>query len=173
MRSGRPGRGRRAPVDRTALVITVIGWCSATGCIQPGMVSTGTMALDTNDTGKTSSDMPGAARTLPAIRPIHTNTHMKAKPNSVHGPKAARASSTPPCRRNPTAKPMAVVTARPRTSRPVSATARPAMSASRDTGSNRRRSVTPARGLRPPRDDTLLPVNRTLVTTQPGTRKST
>ena len=37
--------------DRTALHMTVMGWCSATGCIQPGRVSTRTYALDMKMTG--------------------------------------------------------------------------------------------------------------------------
>ena len=54
------------------------------------------MALDTNDSGKISSDMPCAACTFPATRPSQTKTHMKAKPNTRVRPKAASASITVP-----------------------------------------------------------------------------
>src|ERR1019366_1319761 len=40
-----PGAGSPRASDRTALHMTVMGWCSATGCIQPGRVSTRTYAL--------------------------------------------------------------------------------------------------------------------------------
>ena len=125
-RSSPASDGSPSASERTALVMTVIGWCSAIGCIQPGIESTGTLALDTNDSGKTSSDMPWAAWALPATRPSQTNIHMKANPNTTHRPNAASASATVPWRRNPTANPMAAVAARPRASRPVSATTRPA-----------------------------------------------
>jgi hypothetical protein len=150
--------------ERTALVMIVIGWFSATGCSQPGIESTGTIALDTNDSGKISSDIPWAACTFPATRPSQTNTHMKANPNTRVRPNAATASTIVPSGRKPTATPMAAVAARPRASRPVSATTRPARTAVRDTGSDFSRSVKPSSMSCATLDEALDPVNRTLVT---------
>jgi hypothetical protein len=62
---------------RTALIITVTGWCSAKGCSQPGIESTGTYALDRNVNGTTISvDMPCAACALPPTRPRVRNTQL-------------------------------------------------------------------------------------------------
>ncbi len=63
---------------RTALMITVTGWFAANGCIQPGMLVIGTLALDTNENGITSIDNPCAACALPLTSPIVMNTHVKA-----------------------------------------------------------------------------------------------
>jgi hypothetical protein len=67
--------------------------------------------------------------------------------------------------RNPTAKPMAVVTASPKASSTDSASTRPPSSAVRDTGSDRSRSVIPRSRSSATPEAALLPVNRTLVTT--------
>jgi len=50
---------------RTALVIGVMGWFWANACIQPGMVATGTYALETKDNGKAKSERLCAACGLP------------------------------------------------------------------------------------------------------------
>ena len=59
---------------------------------------------------------------------------------------------------------MAAVAARPRASRPVSATTRPARTAVRDTGSDFSRSVKPSSMSCATLDEALDPVNSTLVT---------
>jgi hypothetical protein len=46
---------------RTALIMGVSGWCSAKGCSHPGMVLTGTKALETKVSGVTSTEIPWAA----------------------------------------------------------------------------------------------------------------
>ena len=53
------------------------------------------MALETNDSGKISSDMPWAAWTFPAMSMV-TNIHMKANPNASTRAKAASASMLKP-----------------------------------------------------------------------------
>ena len=78
-----------------------------------------------------------------------------------------------PWRRKPTRKPMAVVMTRPQVSRAVSASARPASSAGRDTGSERSRSKKPFSTSSATPAAAPMPENSTPVTTKPGTRKST
>ena len=60
--------------------MAVMGWCSANPCIQPGMVATGTYALDTEDSGKTRNERLWAAWGLPDMSPRATNSQQKAKP---------------------------------------------------------------------------------------------
>ena len=71
------------------------------------------------------------------------------------------------------AKPIAVVMARPQASTPVSASVRPASNAPRDTGSDRSRSKKPCSTSSATPAAVPVPANSTLVTTKPGTRKST
>ena len=133
----------------------------------------GTYALDTKVSGNTSNDMPCAAWALPASNPIVMNNHKKAKPNRTHRAKAARLWGTLPWTRNPTAKPMATVTARVQASTPVSATARPASTAARGIGRLRNRSTNPCSRSSATPAAVIIPANSTDVVTNPGTRKST
>jgi hypothetical protein len=153
--------------------MTVIGWCSAKPCIHDGIVEVGTYALDTNVSGKTSSDMPWAASALAENRPSARNSHSKAKPNSTSRPNAARPWGTSVDRRNPVAKPTAMVTPRVQTSRPLSAIARPTTAAARGMGSERSRSKNPdwASSATPVAEP--VPANRIVVVTNPGTRNLT
>ena len=68
---------------RTALIITVIGWWSANGCIQPGIDSIGTLALEMNENGITSIDMPFAAWALPATSPRKMKIQVHANPHTM------------------------------------------------------------------------------------------
>ena len=69
------------------LTMAVMGWWLAKACIQPGMVDTGTYALETKVSGNTRNDRLCAACGLPANRPSATKSQQKAKPNSAHMPK--------------------------------------------------------------------------------------
>src|SRR5581483_8452461 len=165
---------RRPPTrHRTASTMTVIGWWSAIGRIQDGIVDTGTYALDTNVSGKTSMAMPCAACALPDTSPIVTNIHSNANPNTLHRPNARSAWGTSVCSRNPTANPIAVVTARLHASNAVSASARPSTAAERGIGSERNRSEKPCSASSATPAVAPLPANRIVVVTNPGTRKST
>ena len=61
--------------------------------------------------GNTIIPIPCAAWPVFASSPIATNIHSNAKPNTTTRPNAASPSATLPCRRKPTAKPIATVTA--------------------------------------------------------------
>lgn len=67
----------------------VIGWCSATGCSQPGIDATGAYALETNVSGNTMNARFCAACALPDTMPSATNTHSNANPNARIKPKLA------------------------------------------------------------------------------------
>ena len=63
---------------RTELMITLMGWLAAKGCIHPGIESTGTLALEMNENGITSIDRPCAAWALPATRPMKMKIQVNA-----------------------------------------------------------------------------------------------
>ncbi len=137
----------------------------ANGCIQPGIVATGTYALDTNVSGNTSNDRPWAAWAEPATSPISMNIHVNEKPKMITSRKANSAPATEPWGRNPTAKPIAVVTAAPHATSTVSARARPPATANRGIGSERRRSTTPCWRSSATPEAAPIPENSTPVTT--------
>ena len=101
------------------------------------------------------------------------NSHVNAKPNTTTRKNAMSESVTDPAGRNPTANPIAVVTAAPQATRTVSASARPAATAVRGIGKERRRSTTPVWMSSATPAAAPVPANSTPVTTYPGTRKST
>ncbi len=67
-------------VGAVALAFALIGWLAANGCIQPGIESTGTLALETNENGITSIDMPWAAWAFFDASPMKMKTHVQLKP---------------------------------------------------------------------------------------------
>ena len=71
---------------RTALMITLIGWFAANGCIQPGIELTGTLALEMNENGITSMDRPCAAWALPATSPMKMKIQVNAYAGDEHEP---------------------------------------------------------------------------------------
>jgi hypothetical protein len=75
--------------------------------------------------------------------------------------------------RNPTANPIAAVTISPQVFQAVSATARPVRKQSRGTGRERSRSTNPCCRSSAAPVAAFIPVNRTPVVINPGTRKST
>ncbi len=75
--------------------------------------------------------------------------------------------------RNPTANPIAVVTANPHTNMAVSPSTLPAITEARGMGRLRRRSNNPPSRSSAMPAAAFMPVNRTLVMTKPGMRKST
>ena len=77
---------------RTALMITLTGWLAAKGCIQPGIDSTGTLALEMNENGITSIDMPCAAWALPETRPMRDEHPGEGVAGDQHEQEAERRS---------------------------------------------------------------------------------
>ena len=67
-------------LPRTELMMTLMGWFAAKGCIHPGIELTGTLALEMNEKGMMSIDMPWAAWALPATRPMKMKIQVNAKP---------------------------------------------------------------------------------------------
>ena len=94
--------------------------------------------------GKTTSAKPCAACAETGDH-AHEQEH-PLEDEAEEQDEAAAASAAPqlPCRRNPTRKPIATVTASPQTWMPVSASARPISTALRGIGSERRRAISPA-----------------------------
>ena len=147
---------------------------AANGCIQPGIVSTGTYALDTNVSGNTSIDMPCAACADPETRPMRMNIHVNANPNTSDQPEGdervddesgrAEADGEADRQRGDDA---------PRDERGVGEGPPDRQRQPRDRQRAQaverhrvvRSSATPAAA--------LIPENSTPVTTKPGTRKST
>jgi hypothetical protein len=68
--------------------MAVIGWFSAIGCIQPGIESTGTYALDTHVSGNTSGECPGRPGRCPveeAVLDVLGHAGGGAGPREQHG----------------------------------------------------------------------------------------
>src|SRR5262245_10633281 len=101
------------------------------------------------------------------------NNQQNANPNSTVRPTATSVSIGDPVGLNPTATPTASVVTTPQATSTVSASARPAASATRGTGSERKRSMTPRCESSATPAAAFMPENSTPVTTKPGTRKST
>src|SRR4051794_2080996 len=80
---------------RTALTVIVIGWCSAKGCSQSGIVAVGTNALDANTSGKTSGKLAACALSaLGTDSPTSAKNHEKEKENASSIPIARNSDAT-------------------------------------------------------------------------------
>ena len=156
---------------RMAPTMAVTGWFSAMGCIQPGIDSTGTYALDTKTSGNTENEMPCAACALPEMRPRKICSQLMAAAKMTHSPNAAMVLRNVPCTRKPTAKPTTMVTKVPHMISAVSAMDRPNSTAARGIGNERNRSYRPlsASSATP----TAPLANRPLTAASAGMRKST
>ena len=98
---------------RTESTMYVTGWCPAIAFRTPGIVLTGTNALDTNVNGTSISDIPCAAWALPAKRPSVMKIHSNANANKTMSRNARIPAETEPPRRKPVAKPMIVMIVSP------------------------------------------------------------
>ncbi len=152
----------------------VSGWCSANACIQPGIDSTGTYALETNVSGNTSSAIPCAAWALPANSPSVMNSHSNANPNTTHSPNARQRVRRGPVHPEADGEPDRDRDDRgPTRAQAVSASARPARTELRGIGSDFSRSTNPCSRSSATPVAAPMPENSTPVVTNPGTRKST
>jgi hypothetical protein len=154
---------------RTASVTSVTGLWVTTAWSQPGMLAAGANTELANVSGITT--MNPAICTDSALRsevPISAITQDSAKPQVRIRPKAASASTTPVCGRKPKATPTATVITAPQPMRVTSATIRPATTALRAIGRDRKRSMRPlAKSLFRP-TAVCVAMNATPWTTSPG-----
>ncbi len=114
--------------------------------------------------------IPWAACALPANRPMVMNTHSNANPNRITSPKAASPSIGEPCRRNPTAKAIAAVTAVLHVKIAVSASTLAVSAELRGIGNDRSRSMKPCSRSSAIAAALPIPTNSTPVAMNPGTR---
>ena len=150
-----------------------MGLARAKLCSHPGIVLRGTKTELANTSGKIHTKLADwAVSTSRSTRPMVAEIHDMAKPNPRATPSATRAGSTPMWMRKPMSVPtrtMRTTTARLRT---VSEMVRPASTAERAMGRERKRSMIPLvmSSARP--TPVWVEPNTTVWTTIPGIRKS-
>src|SRR5436190_2611609 len=129
---------------RAASTIVVNGLCSAIGCSQLGIESTGTNAEETNVRGKRIVN-PYAfeASGDDDERPMNANTHENAYPISRSSAIPATTSPTLLEKLNPTSSPTVNITTSWKMFVTTSPSVRPVSSAERVIGSERKRSISP------------------------------
>ena len=160
---------------RQALTVTVTGLISAMGWSQVGKVSIGTKALDTKVNGKIQ--MKPAAWTnsgsFTAI-PIRAEIQLNEYPNRTTSTSIRRYAGSPPdSGANPTRTPTTVISTTTNMFRIMSAKVRPARTAERAIGNERKRSISPRpRSSARPTPVAVAP-NTAVWTKIPGIRKLT
>ena len=129
---------------RDADTTTDSGWFLAKACSHPGIEATGTNADEANTIGaRRGKAAAWAVSGLATARPTAANTHESAYPNSTNRAMAPKNATGLVWTRKPTANPTATMSATTKTFRAASARVRPASTADRAIGSERKRSMRP------------------------------
>ena len=145
------------------MTVGVTGVARAKACSQPGSEASGTNADEAKVSGN-SQTKPArlAASTLATDSPMHAEIHEKANPNSEVS--AIAASS-------PTAIPTTVITSTTNTIRTRSPSVRPASTAERAIGSDRKRSISPVDRSSASPTPVVVDANAVVCTKIPAIRK--
>ena len=142
LRSVMPGRPFARYRARLHQMVT--GLFRATTWRNPAMPATGTNAELTNTTGKIHvNDAAWTASTFFNDRPMHAEIHENVNPTASTRTTTPMASSSPFWNRNPTRYPIAITIMSNRKFLIRSDVVRPASTAERDIGSDRKRSMMP------------------------------
>ncbi|CAM5339942.1 hypothetical protein SANTM175S_06879 [Streptomyces antimycoticus] len=136
------------------------------------MVSGEAKTLERKPTGQTRIWTACTISGRPAAMPRKIPSHSIANRSHSSSPTASSPSPTPPCQRQPIARPTPSRTNRPSADWSMSSTLRPARTAERAIGIERKRSMTPLlrswvmASIVPSRPNTMVSAS------VPGTRKS-
>ena len=131
---------------RIESTVAVTGWCSANARSQLGIVAVGANVELAKTSGKIGRNPATCAVSgSPTSMPISANIHENAKPKRIASSTAAIALPRPLWKRKPTSVPTPTISRTTKKLRVMSASVRPASTAERAIGSERKRSIIPVR----------------------------